>query len=257
MNRIHHLFQTRKKGILSVYFTAGYPEVTDTVPIAKALQAEGADMLEIGIPFSDPVADGPVIQQSNQQALAKGMHVSLLLEQVKEIRESVTLPIVLMGYLNPIYQFGVERLLRAARDCGVDGLIIPDLPLTEYERKYKALADELQLTVTFLVTPTTPEQRIHEIDRLSSGFIYAVAASSTTGVREGFTDEQLRYFERLQRYPLRNPFLVGFGIGSRAAIQQVEQYASGVIVGSAFIKSLALQKPAAGNVPAFIAQLRN
>ncbi len=238
MNRINKLFTAKKINILSVYYTAGFPTLNDTVPIAKALEEAGADIVEIGIPFSDPVADGPVIQQSNKRALENGMNLKLLLQQVKEIRQQVTVPIILMGYLNPVLQYGVEKFCGDAAGAGVDGVILPDLPLFEYENEYKSFFEQHDLKNIFLISPTTSEERIHQIDAASDSFIYAVSASSTTGATNGFTHEQEIYFKRLQAMELKNPFLIGFGISNHQAFRKACEYSSGAIVGSAFIQLL-------------------
>ncbi len=183
-NRIKELFKSKKGNLLSVYYTAGFPKLNDTLPIAVGLERAGVDIIEIGIPFSDPIADGPTIQESNKIALDNGMNLHLLLEQVQEIRKSVSLPIILMGYLNPVLQFGFEKFVKEAAKVGVDGLILPDLPLDEYLLGYKKIVDEIGLTNTFLISPTTSEERIRKIDAASNGFIYAVSSSSTTGVRQ-------------------------------------------------------------------------
>lgn len=243
MNRLQHLLHKKKTGVLSLFYTAGFPQKDDTIAVAQALQASGADMMEIGIPFSDPVADGPVIQASNKTALDNGMALALLLQQVKQIRETVTIPIVLMGYFNPVLQYGVEKFIAEASAAGVDGLIIPDLPLAEYEQHYRSHVENAGLCFSFLVSPTTSAERIQKIDSLSTGFVYAVSASSTTGTRTGFAGEQLAYFEKLKSLELKNPFLIGFGISNAATFQTACTYSAGVIIGSAFIK--ALQQPGA------------
>lgn len=237
-NRIEKLFQQKKKSILSIFFTAGFPKANDTIVIANALQQAGVDMIEIGIPFSDPVADGPTIQASNKVSIDNGMTVHLLLAQVKEIRKTVNIPIILMGYLNPVYQYGVERFIRDAKLAGADGLILPDLPLGEYEKVYEALMKEVGLSMSFLLSPTTTEERKEKIDSLSSGFIYAVSSSSTTGTRKGFTTEQLDYFAKLKATPFSNQYLIGFGISDYETFSTACQYAAGAIIGSAFIKML-------------------
>lgn len=245
-NRIPNLFKAKQKKILSVFFTAGYPERNDTAPIARALEAAGVDLIEIGIPFSDPIADGPTIQESNKIALAGGMTVAMLLQQVAEIRPTVNLPIVLMGYLNPVMQYGVENFLREATRAGVDGLILPDLPLAEYLQDYKPLTDELNLSVSFLISPTTSEKRIRQIDEVSTGFIYAVSSSSTTGAKAEFSEDQRAYFSRLHALKLKHPFLIGFGISNPTTWQQANEFAAGAIVGSSFINQLKEDKsPAA------------
>lgn len=238
MNRIEDLFSQKKSNILSVFYTAGFPNLTDTVSIARELENAGADMIEIGVPFSDPIADGPVIQDSNNVALANGMTVPLLLAQVKDIRQSVKLPIVLMGYLNPIMQYGVERFCQEASTAGVDGVILPDMPMLEFERTYAPIFARYNLLNTFLISPTTSEARIRKIDAATKGFIYAVSSSSTTGAKGAFTAEQHDYFKKLQGFKLKNPFLIGFGISNQLTFSVACKYAHGAIVGSAFISHL-------------------
>ncbi len=242
MNRIEDLFSRKKSNILSVFYTAGFPKLNDTIAIAKELEMAGVDLIEIGIPFSDPIADGPVIQESNNVALANGMSVSLLLRQVEEIRHSVRLPIILMGYLNPIIQFGVEKFCAEASAAGVDGVILPDMPMIEYERTYGQLFSRYQLLNTFLISPTTSEERIRKIDAATKGFIYAVSSSSTTGAKGDFTSEQEAYFKRLQQLNLTNPFLIGFGVSNHITFTTACRYANGAIVGSAFISHLRQQQ---------------
>lgn len=237
MNRIDELFREKKENILSVYYTAGYPKLDSTITLAKALEKAGVDLIEIGIPFSDPVADGPTIQKSNKVALQNGMTVKLLLEQVNEIRNEVSVPIVLMGYLNPVLQYGFEKFCESVAGS-VDGLILPDMPLDEFEREHRSTMDRNDLFNIFLVTPTTSEERIRKIDSLSSGFIYAVSASSTTGTKSNFSEEQEEYFKRLKSMNLKNPFLVGFGVSSHEFFLAVSNYGSGAIIGSAFINLL-------------------
>ena len=255
-NRITELFAKRKNNLLNVYYTAGFPQLNDTVAIAKSLEESGADIIEIGIPFSDPVADGPTIQASNKVALDNGMNVPLLLEQVKEIRKSVKVPIILMGYLNPVMQYGVEKFIAEASAIGVDGLILPDMPIYEYEEQYKDLFIKHNLSNTFLISPTTSEERIRKIDTATHGFIYAVSSSSTTGAKGGFTDEQVQYFERLQKLNLKNPLLVGFGISDHATFSKVSEYSAGAIVGSAFINLLSSSKDIHGDIKKFISDLK-
>ncbi|MEQ1585084.1 MAG: tryptophan synthase subunit alpha [Cyclobacteriaceae bacterium] len=254
-NRITQLFDQKKKDILSVFFTAGFPSLQDTVAIAIGLEACGVDMIEIGIPFSDPIADGPTIQESNKIALDQGMNVLLLLKQVTELRSQIKMPIVLMGYLNPVMQYGIEKFCREAARAGVDGLILPDLPLEEYVAHYKELTESLNLSVSFLISPTTSEKRIRQIDSLSTGFIYAVSSSSTTGARIEFSVEQCAYFEKLQEMQLVHPFLIGFGISNRKTYSQACEFASGAIVGSSFIKTLKTSKDLKSDIPEFVRSL--
>lgn len=238
MNRIQKLFKEKEKGILSVYYTAGFPRLDDTVTIAKALEASGVDMIELGIPFSDPIADGPTIQKSNKLALQNGMTVKNLLGQLREIRKEVSIPIMLMGYLNPVLQYGVDKFLDEAAKAGGDGAILPDLPFDEFVSDYKAAFEKAGLSHTFLVSPTTTDARIRKIDELSTGFIYGVSASSTTGAKDDFTDEQVAYFKRLKGLKLEHPFLVGFGVSNKKTFSTAATWGAGAIVGSAFIAAL-------------------
>ncbi len=256
-NRLTSLFQTRQKNILSVFYTAGFPALNDTVTIGKELEKAGADIIEIGIPFSDPVADGPTIQRSNKIALDNGMNVRLLLEQVTDLRKTCNLPVVLMGYLNPVMQYGVEKFVEDAHKAGVDGLIIPDLPAYEFEEKYRAHFDSFHICNTFLISPTTSVERINKIDELSSGFVYAVSASSTTGVRKGFADEQLDYFRRIGSMKLSNPILIGFGISDSETFKVACSFGAGAIVGSAFISMLENAKDISIEIPKFVKNLKS
>jgi tryptophan synthase alpha chain len=256
-NRIKKLFGKENKNILSVFYTAGFPDQKDTVVIAQYLEKAGADIIEIGIPFSDPVADGPTIQESNKIALDKGMNLHLLLEQVREIRKSVKLPIILMGYLNPVMQYGVEKFVEDASSAGVDGLIIPDLPLMEFEIKFKEIFKSKNLSNTFLISPTTSVERIKQIDAATDGFIYAVAASSTTGAKNDFTSEQIQYFERLKKMDLKNPFLIGFGISNHSTFSKASEYGAGAIVGSAFVQLLKTSSDFESDIQKFVKNLKN
>jgi tryptophan synthase alpha chain len=237
MNRIKTLFQ-EKKNILSIYYTAGYPGLNDTVRIAEALEQSGADLLEIGFPYSDPVADGPVIQASSKQSLDQGMDLKTLFEQLKELRQKVSIPVLLMGYVNPMLQFGVENFCKACVEVGVDGCIVPDLPMVEYEEFYKNIFESNGLTNIFLVTPQTAPERIHKIDGLSTGFIYLLSSSATTGQQLTVSDDTANYFSRIASMNLKNPTMIGFGINSRETFDKACTYANGGIIGSAFVKAL-------------------
>lgn len=238
MNRIHTLFNTKKERVLSIYFTAGFPNLEDTVPIMEAIETGGADIIEIGVPYSDPVADGPTIQDSNQIALQNGMSMNKLFEQLVGFRAKVHLPVVLMGYLNPIMQYGMEAFCKKCKEVGVDGLILPDLPMQEYLDEYKALFDSYGLVNTFLISPQTSEKRIREIDGNTDGFIYMVSSHSITGAKSGISEEQINYFERVREMNLKNPRLIGFGISNSETFTTASNYSNGAIIGSAFIKVL-------------------
>ena len=255
-NRITELFKNKKERILNVYYTAGYPGISDTVRIAQALEQAGADIIEIGIPFSDPVADGPTIQASNKVALDQGMTLKLLLEQVREIRKTVNIPIILMGYVNPVMQYGVEKFAKDISAIGVDGVILPDLPLREFEEEYKGLFESVNLCNTFLISPTTSEERVRKIDAVTEGFIYAVSASSITGAKGDFSKEQITYFDRLKKMNLKNPYLIGFGISNQETFSTASQYSAGAIVGSAFINLLKESKDLETDIKTFVHSLK-
>lgn len=237
MNRIDQLFSEKNKNVLNIYYTAGFPAIGDTLPILETLEASGADMVEVGIPFSDSLADGPVIQVSNAKALAGGMTVKLLFDQLETLRERVRIPVILMGSLNPILQYGMEAFLSACSRVGVDGLILPDLPLDEYEKHYAALFHQFEIHPVFLVTPETSEQRLRKIDGLTGGFLYAVSSSSTTG-KDKDIQQQERYFQRLQQMELKHPILVGFGIRDRNTFEAACNHTNGAVIGTAFINLL-------------------
>jgi len=240
MNRINQKLQEDKK-LLSIYFTAGYPNIDDTLSIIENLESNGVDMIEIGLPFSDPLADGPTIQASSTQALKNGMTTELLFNQLKDIRKSVTIPLIIMGYFNPMLQYGVEAFCKKCQEIGIDGLIIPDLPVDVYHDEYKATFERYGLINVFLITPQTSDERIRYIDSISNGFIYMVSSASTTGAKKGFGDEQTKYFERIANMNLKNPQIVGFGISNNETFTQVTKYAKGAIIGSAFVKHVAKQ----------------
>lgn len=238
-NRLIQHFKKKDKNLLSIYFTAGFPKLEDTTTIIQQLEKRGVDFLEVGMPFSDPLADGPTIQQSSMTALANGISVEKLFEQLKSLPEETTIPIVLMGYLNPILQFGEKRFLETCKEAGVSGLIIPDLPLDYYEANWKSICETLGLSLIFLITPQTPEARIREIDRLSSGFIYMVSTNSLTGQNKTLSASNA-YFDRVNKMNLENPLMIGFGIKDKETRMQASEKANGAIVGSAFIKALDL-----------------
>ncbi len=237
MNRINNLFQDKRENILSVYFTAGFPNLNDTVNVIQLLEKNGVDLIEIGMPFSDPTADGPTIQRSSEIALKNGMSLKLLFEQLKDIRKTVKIPLILMGYLNPVYRYGVEKFCVKCAETGIDGVILPDLPLDEYENEYKPFFTKNNLHNILLITPQTSEARIRQIDDAGSGFIYMVSSASTTGEGKRVEDFQKSYFERIRKMNLKNPRLIGFGISDNATFANACEYASGAIIGSAFVKS--------------------
>ena len=237
MNRIQQKLQEDKK-ILSIYFTAGYPDLNDTINIIQNLENSGVDLIEIGLPFSDPLADGPTIQASSTQALKNGMTTAALFDQLKDIRNSVKIPLIIMGYFNPILQYGVEDFCKKCQEIGIDGLIIPDLPVDVYNDNYKAIFETYGLINIFLITPQTSVERIRFIDSISKGFIYMVSSTSVTGSQSGFGDEQTQYFKRIANMNLKNPQIVGFGIHNNETFLQASTFAKGAIIGSAFIKQL-------------------
>ena len=238
MNRLNELFSRKKEPILSIYFTAGYPQLSSTLDIAEALEKAGADFLEIGFPYSDPLADGPVIQLSSQKALENGMTVELLFQHLKDLRKRVTIPVLLMGYFNPVLQYGVERFCAACADAGIDGVIVPDLPMYEYEGRYKDCFESHGISNIFLITPQTSDERIRRIDELSNGFIYLLSSSSTTGKNLALDEKADKYFSRIQQMNLKNPTMIGFGISNNDSFNKAAQYTRGAIVGSAFVKIL-------------------
>ncbi|MDT0675812.1 tryptophan synthase subunit alpha [Autumnicola musiva] len=249
MNRITKKLQEDKK-LLSIYFTAGYPEPEDTIQIIKDLEKSGVDFIEIGLPFSDPLADGPTIQESSTKALKRGMTTNRLFQQLEGIRNSVEIPLIIMGYFNPILQYGVEKFCQKCEETGIDGLIIPDLPVDVYNEEYKAIFEAHGLQNIFLITPQTSEERIRFIDSVSNGFIYMVSTASVTGSTKGFSEETKAYFKRIDDMKLKNPQVVGFGIGDNETFQQATQYAKGAIIGSAFIKHL--NKTGTGKIADFV-----
>ncbi len=256
MNRLNELFEKKKTPILSIYFTAGYPNLESTLDIAEALEKAGADFIEIGFPYSDPVADGPVIQASSQIALTNGMTLPILFEQLKGLRKRVSIPVLLMGYVNPVLQYGVKNFCNKAAEVGVDGVIVPDLPMYEYENLYKSSFLDNNLSNIFLVTPQTSAERIRKIDELSNGFIYLLSSSSTTGKDLKVSDDADAYFKRIKDMNLKNPTMIGFGISDQKSFDKAAQYTRGAIVGSAFVKTLA-EPGAIAKIPAFIRSIRS
>lgn len=238
MNRIDQLFANKNKNVLSIYFTAGYPSLNDTVPVLQALEKNGVDVVEIGIPFSDPMADGSVIQASGTQALKNGMTLRELFRQLTDVRDTVSIPLVLMGYLNPIMRFGFENFCAEAARCGIDGVIIPDLPFADYQNEYKGIAEKYGIHMIMLITPETSEERIRMIDQNTRGFIYMVSSASVTGAKSAFGDENLSYFRRVTAMNLNNPRLIGFGISNKVTFDAACQNASGAIIGSKFVTLL-------------------
>lgn len=237
MNRIELLFKSKVQRVLNVYCTAGYPQLDSTVKVMKALQANGADIIELGMPYSDPLADGPVIQASGTRALANGMTIAILFEQLYGIRKEINIPVVLMGYMNPVLQYGFEKFCKKAAEAGIDGLILPDLPEYEFETEYGTIINQNGLDFIFLVTPETSEDRVKKLDSLSKGFLYAVSSSSTTGTDKNMNEVE-NYLNRLQNYRLKNPILVGFGIKDKQTFDTACRNANGAIIGSAYINAL-------------------
>ena len=239
MNRLKELLNKKTENLLSVYFTAGFPKLDSTVDVINALCAVGVDMIEVGIPFSDPMADGKVIQQSSTVALRNGMTLRLLLDQVEEARKvNPNTPFIAMGYMNPIMQMGTETFFKRAKDAGIDGVIIPDLPFDVYMEEYKELSDRYDIPMIMLITPETSDERIRLIDEYCEGFIYMVSAASTTGARDSFDETQLNYFKRIDSLDLKHPRLIGFGISNKTTYDEACRYSSGAIIGSQFIKCL-------------------
>lgn len=237
MNLLNKIFDNGRRDKLNIYFTAGFPGLNNTGSIMLALQKHGADILELGMPYSDPVADGPIIQQSNAIALKNGMSIPILFEQLNEVKGLINIPVILMGYLNPVMQYGIEAFCADAETAGISGIIIPDLPMYEYEKLYKHIFKKHGLAMIFLISPETSDERIKKADKLSSGFLYAVSSSSTTGEKE-MGEAQLTWYDRIKKMTLKNPVLVGFGIKTKNDFDMACNYTSGAIVGSAFINAL-------------------
>lgn len=262
MNRIVELFNTKStgqpgEGLLNVYFTAGFPELNDTRKILSALQDGGADLVEIGMPYSDPVADGETIQKSNQKALENGMTVRLLFDQLQDMRQTLTIPVLLMGYINPVMQFGIENFCKKCAEVGIDGLILPDMPMDVYLTEYKSIFDSYGILNIFLVTPQTSEARIRQIDQASEGFIYTVSSASVTGSKSGVSTDMESYFNRINAMNLKNPRLIGFGIKDNATYITACNYAQGAIIGSAFIRVLEDSHDLENDIRHFVQEIKN
>lgn len=237
-NRITQLFENKNKNILSIYFTAGFPHLNDTCEIIRELESNGVDLIEIGIPFSDPMADGPTIQESGTIALRNGMTLSLLFDQLKDIRKNTAIPLIMMGYLNPIMQYGFEDFCRKCKEIGIDGAIIPDLPFKDYMEEYKPIAEKYGIKIIMLITPETSVERVRLIDEHTDGFIYMVSSAATTGAQKSFDEQKQAYFKKINGLNLHNPLLIGFGISNKATLVAAQENSNGAIIGSKFISLL-------------------
>jgi tryptophan synthase alpha chain len=257
MNRIDLLFRSNKNGLLSIYFTAGYPLLDSLTSIVKNLAETGVDLIEIGVPFSDPLADGPVIQKSNDVALKNGMNINLLFDQLENIRHSVDIPLILMGYFNPVLRFGVEAFCRKCYDTGIDGVILPDLPPEQFSIHYSGTFRKYGIKNILLISPQTDDTRVRMIDELSDGFLYMVSSASTTGIKHDFSGVQLEYFRRIKALNLSKPRLIGFGISDSATFREACKHADGAIIGSAFIKLLGEKGTEKETITSFIKSIRS
>jgi tryptophan synthase alpha chain len=256
MNRIDKLFLNKKNNILSIYFTAGHPALDSTAAIISALSDAGVDMIEIGMPFSDPIADGPVIQKSSHTALINGMDLRILFKQLKDIRKKTDIPLLMMGYLNPVISYGIENFCGMCQKIGIDGIILPDLPLDIYLEEYKSIFEKFGLYNIFLVSPQTSDERIRKLDESTKGFLYLVAASSITGMRDSFDSYQEEYFKRVKGLNLKSPKLIGFGISNSSTYKQACKHANGAIIGSAFVKKLEEEGNIQANIKSFVDSIK-
>ncbi len=256
MSRLSELFIKQNERVLNVYCTAGFPQLNSTLKVMKSLQDNGANISELGMPYSDPLADGEVIQSSGNVAIANGMTIDTLFEQLTAMRKTIHIPVVLMGYMNPILQYGFESFCKKAKEVGVDGLILPDLPLFEFENIYGKMIQDNNLDFVFLVTPETPEDRLRKLDALSSGFLYAVSSSATTGKDKDFSKVAL-YLQKLQAMQLKNPVLVGFGIKDKETFNAVCTYSNGAIIGSAYINALSKGSDVEATTAEFLTSVLN
>ena len=254
MNSIQKLFQEKDSNLLSIYFTCGYPELNDTTTVIQNLEESGVDFIEVGLPYSDPLADGPTIQDSSQKALQNGINLDVVFEQLLSIKDSVNIPLVLMGYLNQILKYGEDKFCQKVKDCGIDTVIIPDLPMVEFENHYQALFDKYGINNVFLITPHTSEDRIKKIDSYTKSFIYVVASASITGAKGEISNAQIEYFERIKAMQLNSKTIIGFGISNNETFTQACKYANGAIIGSAFIKYLGAEGVA--KIPHFIKDIK-
>ncbi len=255
MNRIDKIFHDKKNNLLSIYFTAGFPSLNDTSNIIKNLDEAGVDLIEIGFPFSDPLADGPVIQQSSGKAIENGMTLAILFEQLKDIRKHTQIPLILMGYMNPLLQFGEKEFFAKCKEIGIDGVIIPDMPLDYFESNLKSTVDENKIANVLLITPETSIERIHQIDQLSKGFVYMVSSNSITG-GDNKMDAQNDYFDKVRQMNLKNPTLIGFGIKNKETFENACQYSSGAIIGTAFIEHIKQEGTGKESIQTFIKNIR-
>jgi len=257
-NRLTELFQKKSNNLLNIYFTAGYPNLNDTVTVLKALQKAGVDMVEIGMPYSDPVADGPIIQQSSLDSINNGMTIKTLLDQLKDIRKEVTIPILVMGYFNTVMQYGVEKFMQEISSIGIDGVILPDLPLDEYTEHYQSLCEAHNISNVSLITPNTSNERLHVIDHITQGFIYMVSTNSTTGNDAKKTeDNHDAYFSRIKNMDLKSPRMIGFNIKDKKTFNDACAYANGAIIGSAFVRMLSASTNIEADILQFVKSIKN